>query len=222
MSAAQEAGVSRTTGHSWSRGYKIYRNRQVSGFVPPLECLAVREISARFLSQEERIAIADLRYAGLSIRQIAPGWAGHHPRSPATCAATPPAVAVANRSRPTADDRAPGSPSPAAHRGQRRAATADRWAAGAAVEPAAGQSAPAAEVPRRGGDAAVSREYYQPGSPLLRPSALAPHRRSPLRTERYHRRTQSTVPAAAAQIRAADAHHQPATLPARGPVPGRP
>jgi IS30 family transposase len=30
----------------------------LTGFVPPLERLAVREISARFLSQEERIQIA--------------------------------------------------------------------------------------------------------------------------------------------------------------------
>ena len=36
-----------------------------------LDRLAVREISARFLSQDERIGIADLRHAGLSIRQIA-------------------------------------------------------------------------------------------------------------------------------------------------------
>jgi IS30 family transposase len=31
----------------------------------------VREISARYLSQDERIEIADLRLAGLSVRQIA-------------------------------------------------------------------------------------------------------------------------------------------------------
>jgi IS30 family transposase len=39
--------------------------------VPALERLTVRQISSRFLSQEERIEIADLRHAGLSIRQIA-------------------------------------------------------------------------------------------------------------------------------------------------------
>jgi IS30 family transposase len=44
---------------NWSRGYKTYRRGQVTGFVPPLERLAVRDISARFLSQEERIEIAD-------------------------------------------------------------------------------------------------------------------------------------------------------------------
>lgn len=40
------------------------------GFVPPLDRLAVREISSRFLPQDERIEIADLRHAGLSIRNI--------------------------------------------------------------------------------------------------------------------------------------------------------
>jgi hypothetical protein len=43
----------------------------VTGFVPRLDRLAVREISGRFLSQDERIEIADLRHAELSIRQIA-------------------------------------------------------------------------------------------------------------------------------------------------------
>lgn len=65
------AGVSRTAGHNRSRGCKTYRNGQVSGFVPALDRLAVRQISTRFLSQDERIEIADLRHAGLGIRQIA-------------------------------------------------------------------------------------------------------------------------------------------------------
>ena len=71
LAAAREVGVSRTTGNNWSRGYKTYRHGQVTGFVPALERLAVRQISARFLSQDERIEIADLRHVGLSIRQIA-------------------------------------------------------------------------------------------------------------------------------------------------------
>ncbi len=71
LAAAREVGVSRTTGNNWSRGYRTYRHGQVAGFVPALERLAVREISARFLSQDERIEIADLRQAGLSIRKIA-------------------------------------------------------------------------------------------------------------------------------------------------------
>ena len=71
LAAAREVGVSRTTGNNWSRGYKTYRRGQVTGFVPALERLAVRQIIARFLSQDTRIEIADLRHAGLTIRQIA-------------------------------------------------------------------------------------------------------------------------------------------------------
>jgi IS30 family transposase len=64
------ARFSRSAGKNWSRGYKVYRHGQVTGFVPPLDRLAVREISSRFLPQDERIEIADLRHAGLSIRNI--------------------------------------------------------------------------------------------------------------------------------------------------------
>ena len=71
LAAAREVGVSRTTGNNWSRGYRAYRRAQVVGFVPALERLAVRQISPRFLSQDERIELADLHHAGLSIRQIA-------------------------------------------------------------------------------------------------------------------------------------------------------
>lgn len=39
------------------------------GFVPTLDRLTVRQASARFLSQDERIEIADLRAAGQSVRQ---------------------------------------------------------------------------------------------------------------------------------------------------------
>ena len=69
--AAREVGVSRTAGANWSRGYKAYRNGVVVGFVAPLDRLAVREVSSRYLSQDERIEIADLRQSGLSLRAIA-------------------------------------------------------------------------------------------------------------------------------------------------------
>ena len=70
--AAREVGVSRSAANNWARGYKVYRKGRVVGFVSPLDRLAVREISARYLSQDERIEIADLRRAGLSIRQVEP------------------------------------------------------------------------------------------------------------------------------------------------------
>ena len=69
--AAREAGVSRASGNRWSTGYKTYRHGVVTGFVPALDPRALRQISARFLSQDERVEIADLRQAGLSVRRIA-------------------------------------------------------------------------------------------------------------------------------------------------------
>jgi transposase, IS30 family len=63
LAAAREVGVSRTTGNNWSRGYKTYRRGQIVGFVSALERLALRQINPRFLSQDERIEIADLRHA---------------------------------------------------------------------------------------------------------------------------------------------------------------
>ena len=71
LAAAREVGVSRTTGNNWTRGYKTYRRGEAGGFVAPLDRLAVRRISSRFLSQDERIEIADLHRFGVSVRQIA-------------------------------------------------------------------------------------------------------------------------------------------------------
>ena len=69
--AAREVGVSRTAANNWARGYKVYLKGQVVGGVTPLDRLAVREVSSRYLSQDERIEIADLHHAGLSVRNIA-------------------------------------------------------------------------------------------------------------------------------------------------------
>ena len=69
--AAREVGVSRSSGTIWARGHNVYRNGVVVGFVAPLDRLTVREISSRYLSQDERIKIADLRKSGLSLRTIA-------------------------------------------------------------------------------------------------------------------------------------------------------
>ncbi len=69
--AAIEVGVSGTSGNNGARGYKVCLNGQVVGFVSPLDRLAVREVSSRYLSQDERIEIADLKQAGVSVRQIA-------------------------------------------------------------------------------------------------------------------------------------------------------
>src|ERR1700744_4063121 len=192
MAAAREVGVSRTAGHNWSRGYKTYKDGQVTGFVPALDRLAVRQISARFLSQDERIQIADLRAAGLGIRQIAVRLG----RAPST---------VSRELR--RNGTAPGSGPSEAHRG----ATARR---ARGHRRRAGISAELRELIRellaqRWSPQQISRQLrrrvpgqppmwlchesiyqaiYQPGSVLLRPSPLAPHQRSPLRTGRDHRR----------------------------------
>lgn len=69
--AAREVGVSRSAATNWTSGYKVFRNGVEVRFVPPLNRLEVREISPRFLSEDERIEIGDLRRAGLSMRAIA-------------------------------------------------------------------------------------------------------------------------------------------------------
>ena len=69
--AGREVGVSRTAANNWARGYKTYRRGQAAGFVPALDRLAVRQISDRYLAEEERIGIADPRRTGISVRQIA-------------------------------------------------------------------------------------------------------------------------------------------------------
>nr|WP_239654583.1 helix-turn-helix domain-containing protein [Rhodococcus sp. AD45] len=69
--ASREVGVSRASGTNWARGYSVYRAGQLVRTVAPLDRLAVRAISPRFLSEDERIQVADLRRERLSIRQIA-------------------------------------------------------------------------------------------------------------------------------------------------------
>ena len=191
--AAREVGVSRSTGANWSRGYKTYRRGQVTGFVPPLERLAVRGISARFLSQDERIEIADLRRAGMSMRQIAVRLG----RAPST---------ISRELRRNA-----------AGSGEYRPFEAHRQAAARRARTRLRRIETSSQLRRVVGELlaqrwspqqvsrhlrlrfpgqrrmwlcheSIYRALYQPGSPLLRPTPLAPGRRSPLRTGRDHRR----------------------------------
>lgn len=62
--ACREAGVSRSTGNIWKNGTLVRRKDGTVKFVPPLEPLASRTISPRFLSEQERIQIADLASRG--------------------------------------------------------------------------------------------------------------------------------------------------------------
>lgn len=194
FAAAREVGVSRTAGNNWSRGYKTYRHGQVTGFVPALERLAVREISARYLSQDERIEIADLRHAGQSIRQIADQLG----RAPSTISRELRRNATASGYRPFEAHRYATARRARSHR--RRIETnrelrqlvaelvAQRWS----PEQISRQlrlrfpCQPAMWLCHE----SIYQAIYQPGSPLQRPSPLAPHHRSPLRTGRDHRRAQ--------------------------------
>ena len=192
LAAAREVGVSRTTGNNWSRGYKTYRHGQVAGFVPALERLAVRQISARYLSQDERIEIADLRHAGLSIRQIADQLG----RAPSTISRELRRNARASGYRPFEAHRYATARRARSHRrrieanGELRQLVAEflaqRWSP---------QQISRQLRLRFPGEPrmwlcheSIYQAVYQPGSPLQRPSPLAPHHRSPLRTGRDHRR----------------------------------
>lgn len=66
----------------------------------------------------------------------------------------------------------------------------------------------------------IYQAVYRPGSPLTRPSPLAPHHRSPLCTGRDHRRGHQHA-RRRPRLRAADAHHPSAPRPAGRPVRGR-
>ncbi len=191
--AAREVGVSRTTGANWSRGYKTYRRGVLVGFVPPLERRAVRKISARFLSQDERLEIADLRNAGSGIRQIAMQLG----RSPSTVSRELRRNAVDGKSyRPfEAHKRATVR---RVRRRKRRVETNPqlRQLVGELLIQRWSPQQVSRLLRRRFPDdpgmqlchESIYQAVYQPGSALLRGSELAPHRRSPLRSGRDHRR----------------------------------
>jgi transposase, IS30 family len=192
VAAAREVGVSRTAGNNWSRGYKTYRNGQVTGFVPALDRLAVRQISGRYLSQDERIEIADLRHAGLGVRQIAAQLG----RAPSTISRELRRNATAGGYRPFEAHRRATANRARHHR--RRVETNDELRR--LVAELLAQRWSPEQISRQlrlrfpGQPAmwlcheSIYQAVYQPGSPLMRPSPLAPHHRSPLRTGRDHRR----------------------------------
>lgn len=119
--AAREVGVSRTSGRNWANGYRTYRSGQVVGFVPALDRLEVREISARFLSRDERVEIADLHRSGMGVREIA----GRVRRAPST---------VSREMRPNATPGKGYRPFEAHHRATARRARHHRCRVDANVE----------------------------------------------------------------------------------------
>ena len=197
--AAREVGVARTTGANWARGYKTYRNGKVVGFVPPLERrLAVRQVSPRSLSQDERIEIADLRQAGLSVREMALKVG----RAPSTISRELRRNASGRRGyRPFEAHRMATARRVRDHR--RRVETnielreliaellMQRWSPQQISRHLRRQfpDEPTMHLCHE----SIYQAVYQPGSVLLRLSKLAPYRRSPLRTGRDHRRAHQRV-----------------------------
>lgn len=193
--AAKEVGVARTTGTNWACGHKVYRNGQVVRFEPPLERLSVRQISSRFLSQDERVEIADMRHAGVSIRKIAEKLG----RAPSTISRELRRNAIAQQGyRPFDAHRKATARRARSHRRRIETNVELRELIGELLKQRWSPQQISRELRRRFPDdptmrlchESIYQAVYQPGSVLMRPSTLAPHRRSPLRTGRDHRRAQ--------------------------------
>jgi IS30 family transposase len=221
--AAREVGVSRTTGNNWSRGYKVYRRGEVIKVVSPLDRLEVREISARYLSQEERVLIADLVHARHGIRSIARQLG----RSPSTISRE------LHRNGEKGGSYRPFE----AHRaatGRRARAPKRRLETNPLLAKKVGEL-----LSQRWSPQQISRHLrtrypdqpgmwlchetiyqaiYRPGSVFMRPTPLAPHRRSPLRTGREHRRAHHRSHARRARFQQPmlSVHERPAAVADRG------
>lgn len=60
MALARGVGIGRSAANVWKNGATVRDENGTVLIIPPLEPLALRPISARFLSEAERIRIADL------------------------------------------------------------------------------------------------------------------------------------------------------------------
>jgi len=69
--ACREVGVMRRTGSRWRYGRVMVNRAGERAFTPPIGSLTVRTVSARYLSEDERITIADGVHAGRTLRAIA-------------------------------------------------------------------------------------------------------------------------------------------------------
>jgi len=114
--ACRIVGVNRRTGKRWRHGRTITSSSGVRLHYPPVIGARKAEISPRYLSEDERVRIADLRRAGLGVRAIA----GELRRCPSTV------------SRELRRNREPSS-------GQYRPFAAQRLAAGRRARPGRGK-----------------------------------------------------------------------------------
>ena len=69
--ACRIVGVNRKTGKRWRHGRTIISSSGRKLHYPPVASTGKREISDRYLSEDERVQIADLRRAGAGVRAIA-------------------------------------------------------------------------------------------------------------------------------------------------------
>jgi IS30 family transposase len=167
--AAREVGISRSAAANWTRGY----------------------------TQQERIEIADLHHEGVGVREISRRVG----RSPSTISR--------ELKRNRTGGRRPGYRPFEAHRRAcaRRVRRRDRrietnYDLGRVVAELLGQRWSPEQISRQLrkrfpeepamwlSHESIYQAVYEPGSPLMQPTRLAPHRRSPLRTGRDHRRAQ--------------------------------
>ena len=169
--ACRIVGINRRTGKRWRHGRTITtrdgRKLHYAAVVAAAAGRRVREISDRYLSEQERVRIADLRQAGHGVRAIAeqtgpqpvddqPGTAPE----PGSGQRPVPPVHRAQAGRAAAGPAAAGQD----RRGSGAAAVRGR-AAGEAVEPAAGQPGAAPRVPGRAGAACRARDDLPGGLP---------------------------------------------------------
>ena len=193
--AARLVGVSRTAGRNWANGYRLYRAGQVVGFVPALDRLAVREISPRFLSEDERVQIAELHRAGLSGHEIGRRLG----RAASTISRELRRNSTANKGyRPFEAHRKATARRARHHRRRLDSNVELRCVVGELLAQRWSPQQISRHLRQRfPHDPAmwlchesIYQAVYEPRSPLLRPSPLAPQHRSPLRTGRDHRRAQ--------------------------------
>lgn len=190
-SACKKLAISRSSGNRWKNGWFERQKGGTVKFVPPLEPLAARMISPRFLSEKERIQIADLASRGLGPTAIGQALG----RSPSTISrelrrdlrtsgryrpfhAQSVSAARRRRSRPLKLSM------DAALRAFVLAKLRERWSSQqiARALKLAHPDDPRARVATE----TIYQEIYRPGSGIIRkPEA------SPLRTGRDHRRGQS-------------------------------
>ena len=163
----------------------------------PLDRFAVREISGRFLSQDERFEIADLRRAGFSVREVARRLG----RAPSTVSRELRRNASRGGYRPFEAHRRATLRRAREHPRRLDTNPALRSLVGELL----GQRWSPQQISRhlhhrfdddpsmRVCHETIYQAVYRPGSVLIRPSRVAPNRRSPLRTGRDHRRAQQRV-----------------------------